>query len=54
MKLSVPNMLTDSGIVSVACGRSQRAGATEDGKLIFWEVNSIPYELSFQILGTTQ
>ncbi|XP_064385824.1 serine/threonine-protein kinase Nek8-like [Halichondria panicea] len=40
MKLSVPNMLTDSGIVSVACGRSQRAGATEDGKLIFWELVS--------------
>ncbi len=40
MKLSVPNTLTDSGIVSVACGRSQRAGVTEDGKLIFWEVST--------------
>ena len=39
MRLNVPNTLTDTGIVGVACGRSQRAGVTEDGKLIFWEVS---------------
>ncbi len=41
MRLNVPNTLNDSGIVSIACGRSQRAGVTEDGKLIFWEVSKV-------------
>ena len=43
MRLNVPNALTDTGIVGVACGRSQRAGVTEDGKLIFWEVSGCLY-----------
>ena len=31
-------VLSDRQIVGVACGRSQRAGVTEDGKLFLWEV----------------
>ena len=29
---------SDSRVVGVACGRSQKAGVTEDGKLFLWQV----------------
>ena len=38
MKVDPPVALTDSKLASVACGRTQRSGVTDDGKLIFWEV----------------
>ena len=43
---SVPSTLpgaSDNKIASVAAGRTQRAGVTEGGKLIFWEVGSHGY-----------
>lgn len=39
--LPVPTILPslpDSQIVGVGAGRMQRAGITEDGKLVFWQV----------------
>ncbi len=40
MKIEAPMALTDSMMASMACGRTQKAGVTEDGKLIFWEVRT--------------
>ena len=40
--VSIPMVLSqppESRITGVAVGRSHRAGITEDGKLIFWEVS---------------
>ncbi len=55
MKLSVPNTLNDSGIVGVSCGRSQRAGVTEDGKLLFWEVSEQTSILfNYQYVGNSE
>ena len=46
MRVSAPVALTDSKMASVACGRTQKAGVTEDGKLIFWEVGTACSETS--------
>lgn len=31
---------SDARVVGVACGRSQKVGVTEDGKLFMWQVRS--------------
>lgn len=41
MPLKLPATLVDSKVESVVCGRTQRSGVTDDGKLIFWEASSI-------------
>lgn len=38
MRLEPPPGLGDCKIAAVACGRSQKSGVTDDGKLVFWEV----------------
>lgn len=39
--LELPTDLVDSKVETVACGRTQRSGITDDGKLIFWEASAI-------------
>lgn len=38
MTVEPPVTSSDSKVASVTCGRTQRAGVMDDGKLIFWEV----------------
>ncbi len=41
MRMEHPAGSTDSKMASVACGRTERFGVTDDGKLITWEVYNI-------------
>lgn len=38
IKVEPPPELSESKMAAVACGRTQKSGVTDDGKLIFWEV----------------
>lgn len=38
IRVEPPPELSESKMATVACGRTQKSGVTDDGKLIFWEV----------------